>query len=88
MAGYDDHQSDYSGYDAGYNDGYDAGYADASEPQDYFPSARQRKERAEENARRKAEEKKLMWGCGLAVLVASVACYLFSVLTDSIMGSP
>lgn len=77
-----------TGYDDGYNDGYDDGYAAASEPQNYFPSARQRKEHAEKNARRKAEERKFVWGCGIVILVAFFACYVFSVLTDSIMGSP
>lgn len=86
MAGYDDHQSDYSGYDDGYSDGYDDGYAAASEPQYYGPSARQRKELADENARRRAGERKLKRGCGLAVLVALFACYVISVLTE--MGSP
>lgn len=82
MAGYDDHQSEYSGYDDGYNDGYDDGYAAASEPQYYGPSARERKKRDEENARRKAEDKKFIWGCGLAVLVAFFACYGFSLLME------
>lgn len=82
MAGYDDHQSDYSGYDDGYDAGYDDGYAAASEPQYYGPSAHQRKKRAEEKARIEAADRKFKRGCVLAVLVVFFACYGFSLLME------
>ncbi len=83
MAGYDDHQSDYSGYDDGYNAGYDDGYADASEPQYYDPSAHERKRCVQKrNARIAAQNRKFMRGCVLAVLVAFFACYGFSLLME------
>lgn len=87
MAGYDDHQSEYSGYDDGYNDGYDDGYAAASEPQYYCGlSAHDRKKRDEEKARIKAADRKFTWGCVLAVLVVIFACLGFGELME--MGSP